>query len=148
MELAYLGAALQFGINLETQAGQLYQYLSQSAQDEEQKRIIDQLLKSNEKRKRKLERVYTDNIYSDQDTGIFEPISSIEGDDYLVNISIEEDYIGLLVHIVELEEKCERFYYRLVEVLQHRRQSLSRDFEQMAQENHDRFLVIKSIYKC
>ena len=106
------------------------------------------LLDTTKKRKWYLQKLYNDNIYSDMDTGVFEPIGLIDSALYLPQDkpSREERSSNLILKAIEIEEKTRDFYLTLAVGLKSRRKEISRIFVKMAEENSDILLKLKSLY--
>lgn len=147
MELTTFGAAIKFAIDLETQVMNVYEDAAGAAKRAETRDTFVAFSVANKKRKAMLERLYNENVYSDQDTGIFEPIPGLKGTDYLINTesTSELNYSDILVLAMEMEEKSNSFCLDMVAQLKSRRRGVSRIFEKMAQENYDRRLNLKSL---
>lgn len=147
MELKTLGDSLTFGMNLEMQASEVYMNAARDAENLEMKETLLGFAAVNKKRKVILEKIYNENIYSDMDTGIFEPITGLTAVDYLTEIrpASEINSLTILILAIELEEKENKFYIDLASQIKSRR-GISRIFEKMAQENCDRKLKLRSIH--
>ena len=147
MELTTFGAAIKYAIGLETQAMNIYNGAAQAEKNKEYKSILFDLSASNKKRKAMLENLYNENIYSDQDTGIFEPIPGLEGDSYLTQSqqSNNVEFSGIISLGMEMEEKSKSFYLDLAAQLKFRRRGLTKKLDKIAQENLERRLKLKSL---
>jgi rubrerythrin len=147
MELKTLGDGLTFGMNLEMQASEVYANAARDAKNVEMKETLLGFAAVNKKRKVILEKIYNENIYSDMDTGIFEPITGLKAVDYLIEIkpASEINSLTILILAIELEEKENKFYIDLASQIKSRR-GIARIFEKMAQENYDRKLKLRSIH--
>ena len=147
MELTTFGAAIKYAIRLETQAMNIYNDAAQAAKNKEYKSILFDLSASNKKRKAMLENLYNENVYSDQDTGIFEPIPGLEGDSYLTQSqqSNKVEFSKIISLGMEMEEKSKSFYLDLAAQLKSRRRGLAKKLEKTAQVNLERRLKLKSL---
>jgi len=150
MEMTNLGAALKFTMELETQAMKIYDNLVQLTKDTELEGTFLAFSGSCKKRKSMMENLYNENVYSDQDSGIFEPLPGMNGADYLTTTDPTNElknYPAILKLAIEMEEKSNRFYLDLAAQLKSRRRGVARNFEKMAQENYDRNLKLQSLYE-
>ena len=139
-ELTNLGTALRFAISMEAAAQEILEHQARSAADPELKDFFLSLSNGNKKRKGILENLYKESLYSDQDTGIFEPIAGLTSTDYIIGQTTarEGKHPGSLVQAIETEEKAHRYYTDLAAVLKSRRRTLSMTFQAMARENSNR----------
>jgi rubrerythrin len=149
MELTTLGAALSFAIDLETQAMKIYEARARDTTCSEHRDIFLTFSATNGNRKAMLERTYKENVYSDQDTGIFEPIPRLKSDDYKIHTEITErnDPSQVLILSMEIEENSQKFYQDLANGLGSGWRTNIRTFEKMAWENNDRRLKLKSLHE-
>jgi len=149
MDIKFLGDAIKFGMELETMAACVLEDMSRDAATVEVKKALMTVLDMTKKRKEYLQKLYNDNIYSDMDTGVFEPIGLIDSALYLPQdeLSKEERYPNMILKALEIEEKTRDFYLTLATSLKSRRKEVSRIFGKMAQENSDLQLKLKSIYE-
>ena len=140
MEITNFGTALKFAISVEATAQEMFEHQAGSATEPEMKDFFLSLSNGNKKRKGILEGLYKESVYSDQDTGIFEPIAGLTGDDYFTEQAreIEKKHSGSLRQAIEMEERAHRYYIDLAAVLKSRRRLLSKRFEEMAKENSNR----------
>ena len=146
MKLINFGAALKFATDSEVHAVKVYEEASQTLIDPEVKGLLLSCAASGKKRKALLERLYKENMYSDMDTGIFEPIAGLNDTDY--KTQSEPSYEGgvpdILKWAIEIEDAIERFYHDLAAQLKPRRSALAREFTKAAQEISDGKLKLKS----
>jgi hypothetical protein len=146
MKLTNFGAALKFAMDSETHVIEVYKEASQELIDPEEKGLLLSFAAANKKRKAMLERLYNDNMYSDMDTGIFEPIAGLNDSDYPTRTkpSLEGGLADILKWAIEIEDAIERFYRDLAAQLKSRRSGLGRDFLKAAQEIADGKLKLES----
>ena len=144
MELTTFGVALKYAINIETQAIEFYEDIAKYAEPNDN---FMAFAAANKKRKAMLERLYNDNVYSDMDTGIFEPLAGLNGTEYFSDIkpAPETNYPDVLKMAIDVEEKTKRFYLDLAAQLSSRRSGVAKNFEKMVQENHDRKHKLESL---
>ena len=148
MELMTFGAALKFAIALESQAIEVYENAGQSARDTGPKEMFQTFSAISRKRKTMLENLYNENVYSDQDTGIFEPIPSLNGAVYLTQTELDEQisFFQISDLVIQMEERIKRFYLDLAVRVRSQRRGLSKMFEKMAQENNDHRSRMESLF--
>ncbi|MEW6114055.1 MAG: hypothetical protein AB1664_18120 [Thermodesulfobacteriota bacterium] len=150
MKLTNFGAALKFATDAEVYAIEVYEEASHKVVDPEARDLLLSFAAANRKRKAMLERLYKENMYSDMDTGIFEPIAGLNDTDYA--IQTKPSYEGGLPDILEsaakFEDAIERFYSDLAAQLKSRRAALARELVKAAQENSDGKLKLKSLLKA
>ena len=146
MELNTFGAALKFAMDLENHAIRVYSEVAQYIEHDKTKDTFLALAATNEKRKAMLERLYNENVFSDMDTGVFEPIAGLKEIDYFFDAKStnEMKYPGILTVVMLLEEKTKRFYLDLAAQIKFRRGAVSNFFGKLAQENQDRILKLNS----
>ncbi len=78
------------------------------------------------------------SVFSDEDTGIFEPIAGLANTDYMVSQATgtdNEQSLVSLAHAIGVAEKAHGFYVDLAAALRSRRRGLSKRFENMARKN-------------
>lgn len=147
MELNTFGAALKFAIDLETRALETIEKACQITEDPETQKMFLAFSDANRTRKATLERLYNDSVYSDMDTGIFEPIRRLKVTDYLISSKTDQssDYLDVLSGAKDIEERCNKFYIDLANEIKSRLRGAARAFEKMAKENAERSSKIKSV---
>jgi len=139
MELTNLGTALKFAATLETLGQETFEKEAQSTTQSDLKDLFLSFSNRSKKRKGMLEALYKESVYSDQDTGIFEPIAGLTSTDYLIpTTGKDEKPLGNLTRAMEMEEKARQFYIDFAAVMKSRRRALSKKFEDMANENSTR----------
>lgn len=147
MELNNLGEVLRFAIKLEGSSEEFYEKKLKSETRSKLRNFFSDLSKENKKRKLRIENLYKENVYSDQDTGIFEPIAELNSDDYLNfkrnEISISDiDYLTLAA---EIEKNAYKFCHDISNIMNSRRKDISIIFEKMAKQNLERKEKIESL---
>jgi len=147
MELNTFGAALKFAMDLETRAIGAFKKAYQHTEDPESRKALLALVDENRVRKAALERLYNDSVYSDMDTGIFEPLRGLKAAEYLVGSSTDtgSGWDDLLSRLKDIEEKCSKFYIDLGNEIKSRLRGVARTLEKMANENAERSVRIESI---
>ena len=142
------GAAIKFAIALESQAIEVYENAGQSARDTGSKEMFQTFSAISRKRKTMLENLYNENVYSDQDTGIFEPIPSLNGAAYLTEAELEEQtsFSQISSLVIQMEERIKRFYLDLSFRVHSQKRGLSKIFEKMARENDDHRSKMESLF--
>jgi len=147
MKLTNFGAALKFATDSETRVIEVYEEASHKLSDSAAKDILSSFAAANKKRKAMLERLYKDNMYSDMDTGIFEPIAGLDDSDYATPTkpSYEGGLPDILKWAIEMEDAIERFYTDLAAQLKSRRSGLTRDFVKAAREVSEAKVKLKSL---
>ena len=146
MEITTFGEALRLGTALESSSAKFYEEALQVV-PKTFKDIFSTLLNSKNKRQELLIRLYDDNVYSDQDTGVFEPISAMKSCDYLIHIESKENITidDILVLSEKLESKISRFYFDLASRLKSRQSRLSKKFERIGRETLEEMAELKSL---
>ncbi|MBL7213420.1 MAG: hypothetical protein ISS61_13670 [Desulfobacteraceae bacterium] len=147
MELNTFGAALKFVMDLETRAIETFEKAYQFTEDPESRKVLLALIDENRVRKAALERLYNDSVFSDMDTGIFEPIRRLEATDYLITSETgrRSGFFELLSGAKDIEEKSSKFYIDLGNEIRSRLRGAARTLEKMAKKNAERSVRIESI---
>jgi rubrerythrin len=147
MELSTFGAALKFAMDLETRGIETFEKAHEIAQDPKAKEMFLAFSDANRRRKATLESLYNESVYSDMDTGIFEPIRRMKTTDYLSPSKINKspDLFAVLSGARDIEEKSNNFYLDLANEVKSRLRRVASNFEKMAGENAERALKIKAI---
>jgi len=150
MKLTNFGAALKFATDRETHVIEVYEEASRTLSDPEVKGLLLSFAAGSKKRKAMLERLYKENVYSDMDTGIFEPIAGLNDSDYTIQNkpSHEGSLPEILKSAILIEDAIERFYLNLAAQLKSRRSGLARELVKAAQENSEGRLKLKSLLKA
>ena len=146
MKLMNLGNALKFATDKEAHLIGIYEEAAGKLIDTEAKEVLLSVAAVSKKRSAVLERLYKENMYSDMDTGIFEPLAGLNDTDYMIEDkpSHEGDFSSILQLAIETEETIERFYRDLAAQLKSRRSGVARELERAARENSDKKLKLKS----
>ena len=141
------GAAIKYAIDLEIQGMNIYEYGARKSKNTKSEETLLDLAASNKKRKEMLEKLYGENIYSDQDTGIFEPIGGLETARYITqNQKLDQvDFSGILSLGMGIEEKSKSFYLDMAAQLEFRRRGIAKKLQKIAHENSERRLKLKSL---
>ncbi len=136
MKLTNFGAALKFATDSEAHFIEVYEEAGHKLVDPDVKGVLFSFAELHKKRKAMLERLYKENMYSDMDTGIFEPIAGLNDTDYATQVkaSYEGGRADILKWATEIEDVIERFYRDLAAQLKSRRSGLAREFVKAAQE--------------
>jgi len=147
MELNTFGAALKFAMDLETRAIETFEKAYQNTEDPGSRKVLLALVDENRVRKAALERLYNDSVFSDMDTGIFEPIRRLEATEYLITSGTDRssDYFDLLSGAKDIEKKSSKFYIDLGNEIRSRLRGAARTLEKMAKENTERSVRIEAI---
>ena len=140
MELTTFGSALKFAMDLENIAMTVFQDAARTTRDEEIERILLEFSVSCKNRGLLLERQYGENIYSDMDTGIFEPIPVMYSEKYSPNPQPSPDAVTstFLKEVIEMEERISAFYLDLASRIKSHKRGMANRYEKMAKENVER----------
>src|SRR5208337_4080562 len=146
MKLTNFGAALKFATDSEAHVIEVYEKAGHKLVDPEVQGLLLSFAALSKKRKAMLERLYKENMYSDMDTGIFEPIAGLNDTDYATQVkpSYERGLSDILKWAIEVEDAIETFYRDLAAQLKSRRSGLARELVKAAQEISDGKLKLKS----
>lgn len=147
MELTTFGSALKFAIDLENMAMEVFAYAAGTACSEESMRSFMEFSASSRTRKLLMEKQYSENVYSDMDTGIFEPLPVIHGELYITNPqpSAKAGASTFLKEAIEMEEKIRTFYLDLASRMRTRRRGVAKAYDKMAKENLERISRLSSL---
>ncbi len=137
MELTTLGAALKFAMELEKTAMEVFGGAAEAEPGQEAKKLFTELSASSAGRKATMEKLYNENIYSDMDTGIFEPIQPMSGESYALRpgSSADGQSSSFILESMEMEKRSAAFYSDLASRYKPRRRSMARQLEKMAEDN-------------
>jgi len=140
MELTTFGSALKFAIALENMAMKVFEDAAGAATNDESKKGFLELSASNRNRKLLMEKQYSQNVYSDMDTGIFEPLPVMHGEEYLSDPppSVDAGASTFLTEVIEMEQRMGAFYLALASRMQFRRRGIANTYDRMAKENLSR----------
>jgi rubrerythrin len=125
MNLGTFGAILSFGIDLENQAVDFYAQAAASTSTG----LYSKLARGAKKRAKRLERTRRELVAE----MILEPISGLEGDDYIVDLETDSDPDAVKKKALTLEESCLRFYTESAKKIPIK--EVTRVFDRMAGEN-------------
>jgi hypothetical protein len=84
-------------------------------------------------------------MYSDMDTGIFEPLAGLNDTDYMIEIQPSRNISEILNLAIEMGNKIERFYQDLAAQLKSRRGGVARSLVKMVQENSEPTLKLRKL---
>jgi hypothetical protein len=140
MELTTFGSALKFAIDLENMAMNVFADAAETAGSGESMRIFMEFSASSRTRGLLLEKQYSENVYSDMDTGIFEPLPVMYGEKYSTNLepSADAGISTFFKEVIEMEERIRAFYLDLASRMKTRRRGAAKTYDKMAGENLDR----------
>ena len=136
MDIPTLGALLRFAMELEEQHLTVYQGASEKTEEARIKETFLNLAQQNKKSESQLERLYQENIFSDMDVGVQEPIPGLNRSDYLDESELlsgvsDSDLLTLTIH---QEERAQKFYLDAVLQCEARRPSVARSLGKLAKE--------------
>ncbi len=138
MELTTLGTALKFAMELESTAMEVFDAAAEAESSLDRKSLFADLSASSADRKAKVEKLYNENIYSDMDTGIFEPLQPMSGGAYAVRPESSVTTPAFIIESIEMERKSGQFYSDLAAQFKTRRRSIAKGLEKMAADNGNR----------
>jgi rubrerythrin len=124
-------------MDMETRATEIYGKATCNLRNSEVKGIILSFAAVSKKRKAMLERLYKENMYSDMDTGIFEPIAGLDSTDYTLESKPggEVDVSDIPRLAINTEDKIVRFYHDLAAQLKSRRSGIAKGLLRAVEEN-------------
>ena len=143
MELKTFGEGLQFGMELETACQRAYERVAQAGLDSELQETITSFAQACRKRRTYLESLFKESIYSDMDTGVFQPIGSLDGTRYGENWDEIPVSAEALEKAIRAEEKVRLFYSDFAVQIKSQRNAVAMRFRKMAEENADRASKLK-----
>jgi rubrerythrin len=135
MELATFGAIMTFALEMEKQAADFYTEAAHGKLEE----VFSGLALESRKRMKRLERTRREGVAE----MILEPITGLNGDDYLVELPPEPVEENLLEHAITLEEASRQFCLAAAKKIPVR--EVARNFERMAKENKRRSAELRGI---
>ncbi|MGO9622209.1 MAG: hypothetical protein ACLPT6_12485 [Desulfobaccales bacterium] len=140
MELTTFGSALKFAMDLENMAMQAFADAARTRGNEEIEGVFLELSASSKNRRVLLEKQYRENLYSDMDVGIFEPLPVMYSEKYSTNAQPSPDAgtSTFLREVIEMEGRINAFYLDLASRMKSRRRSIAKSYDKMAQENIQR----------
>lgn len=149
MEMFTVGAALKFAIQLEERVKASHERAAGQTNQPAHKEAFTKLASANLKRMDVLKRIYNDHVYSDMDTGVLAPISSMDGANYLTPGQASEAAGN--THLIQVglirEESLNQFYLDLKKRLQSGPRTITRKIEKIVAENTKRINDLKSHLK-
>ena len=136
MDISTLGALLRFAMELEEQHLTVYQGASEKTEEARIKETFLNLAQQNKKSESQLERLYQENIFSDMDVGVQEPIPGLNRSDYLDESELLSDVSDsdLLTLAIHQEERSQKFYLDAALQCEARRPSVARSLGKLAKE--------------
>jgi hypothetical protein len=136
MELKTFGDGLQFGIELESALIRVFEKPANAALPLDLQEVMRSFAQACKKRKTYLETLYKDSIYSDMDTGVFQPIGCLESSRYTVDWNdIQVAAVpGILENVMIAEEKTGLFYRDFAAQIKSQRNAIALKFRKMAEE--------------
>ncbi len=140
MELTTFGAALKFAMDLENMAMNVFADAARTRGNEQIAQVFLELSVSSRNRRLLLEKQYRENLYSDMDVGIFEPLPVMYSENYSTNSQPSPDAgtSTFLREVIEMEGRINAFYLDLASRMKSRRRSIAKSYDKMAQENIQR----------
>jgi hypothetical protein len=140
MELTTFGAALKFAMDLENMAMNVFTDAARTRGNEQIEQVFLELSVSSRNRRLFLEKQYRENLYSDMDVGIFEPLPVMYSEKYATNSQPSSDAgtSTFLRDVIEMEGRINAFYLDLAARMKSRRRGIANIYAKMAQENIQR----------
>jgi hypothetical protein len=143
MELKTFGDGLQFGIESEAVLQLVYEQIANTSIEIESKEVILSFVQACKKRKLYLETLYKESIYSDMDTGVFQPIGSLDANQYAIvleNIYVADQSVS--GNLMIAEKNMELFYNDFALKIKSQRNAVALRFRKMAEENSKRAIKL------
>jgi hypothetical protein len=136
MELKTFGDGLQFGMELESALIRVFEQMANAALPSGRQEVMRSFAQACKKCKTYLETLFKDSIYSDMDTGVFQPIGCLESSRYTVDWNdIQVAAVpGMLENMMIAEEKTGRFYDDFAAQIKSQRNAIALRFRKMAEE--------------
>jgi rubrerythrin len=125
MDLATFGAIMSYALEIEERAFEFYTAAARGQLEE----VFSDLARASKKRAKRMERTRREGVAE----MILEPITGLNGEDYLVGLSSEADEPALLKQALALTESATRFYRDAAAKLPIR--EVVRTFTRMADES-------------
>lgn len=139
MELKTFGDGLQFGMELESASQRVYEQMAHTALQPGPQETMRSFAQACKKRRTYLETLFKESIYSDMDTGVFQPIGSLDGNRYTVDgAHIHATAPDVLKNMMIAEEKTRLFYIDFAAQIKSQRNAVALRFRKMAEENAHR----------
>lgn len=137
MELKTFGDGLQFGMGLESVLLRVFEQMANAVLPAGLQEVMRSFAQVCKKRKTYLETLFKDSIYSDMDTGVFQPIGCLESSRYTIDWNdIQVAAVpGMLENMMIAEEKTGLFYNDFAAQIKSQRNAIALRFRKMAEEN-------------
>lgn len=136
MDLKTFGDGLQFGMELESTSQRVYEQMVNSGLQIGPQEVMRSFAQACKKRRNYLEMLFKESICSDMDTGVFQPIGSLDSNRYAVEgahmYAAVPDVFG---SIMIAEEKMRLFYIDFAAEIKSNRNAVSQRLRKMAEEN-------------
>ena len=147
MGIKNFGEALKFAMKLEDECSIFYGEAYKCAENKKLRNWFHEILDQNEKRKKILETIFNDNIFSDMDTGILAPIDTMDETNYRTQINsiLSSDIVSICKSLKAMESNSEHFYNNLFERLSFGPRSTKRRIERLLKQNMERRIKIEYI---
>ncbi len=147
MQITTVGAALEFAGELEEKAQTFYAQEVNSAYTGKMKEAFADLAEGNGRRQNTLRRLYDDNVYSDMDTGVLAPITSMDRENYTLTEPEQEmeTEIEILERALGYEITLQNFYGDLTVRLQSGPRTITRRIDTLAKDVGDRLGVLETL---
>jgi hypothetical protein len=147
MQITTLGAALEFAGELEQAAQTFHTQAAGSAQADDLQAVLTALSESNGRRQMALRRLYDDNVYSDMDTGILAPITSMIKADYTPPLAETAPATDreIIERALGYERTLYRFYGDLTPRLQSGPRPIMRRIDKLAREVLPRLRMLEEL---
>ena len=147
MQITTVGAALEFAGALEQAAQASHVKAAGRARAGNLKEALTTHAEANVRRQSALKRLYDDHVYSDMDTGILAPITSMSNEDYITLLS--ETAPATDREILELalgyERTLHKFYGDLTPRLQSGPRPIMRRIDKLAREVGERLGTLAAL---
>jgi len=136
MELKTFGDGLQFGMELESALLRVFEQMANALLPAGLQEVMRSFAQACKKRKTYLETLFKDSIYSDMDTGVFQPIGCLESSRYTVDWNdIQVAAVpGMFENMMTAEEKTGLFYNDFAAQIKSQRNAIALRFRKMAEE--------------
>ncbi len=147
MDIATFGALLRFAMELEEEHLTTYQEAAKKTNKAKSKETFLELAQQNKKNQTQIEKLYLQNIRSDMDIGVQEPIPGLNRSDYLQENESpsganDTDFLKLATN---LEERAQKFYLDSVLQLKTRWPAVARSIDKLAREKIERKAKLESL---
>ena len=146
MELKTFGDGLQFGIELESASQSAYEQMAQTELQPASQEAMSSFARACKKRRSYLEALFKESIYSDMDTGVFEPIGCLDGNRYKVEqVALHGGEDDPLESIISSEEGMRLFYVDFATLIKSNRNAVAQKFIKMAEESSARISRLRQL---